>query len=230
MQGRATGLFWRVGISPRVLRAAGVISVVLLFLANLATAQLSTASINGVVRDPKGAVVSGATLVLHDLATSVDHKSVSNGAGEYVILNISPDRYTLQASAQGFNPQGISEFVLAVNQIATFDFTLIVGSRTDVVTVEVTAAQLDVTSAGLGTLIEAKQVNDLPLDGSNFTSLLSLTPGVVPIMTGQSAGMQNSGGFGASVAIGSDYSFPAINWRSKIGLRGRFYAREDGTQ
>ncbi len=79
------------------------------------------------------------------------------------------------------------------------------------VTVQGTAAQLDVTSASLGTVIATKQVNDLPLDGRNFTTLLSLTPGVVPIMTGQSNGMQNNGGFGAAVAIGSDYSFPAIN-------------------
>ncbi len=101
--------------------------------------------------------------------------------------------------------------MLAVSQIATFDFTLTVGTQTQVVTVEATAAQLDVTSASLGTVIATKQVNDLPLDGRNFTTLLSLTPGVVPIMTGQSNGMQNNGGFGAAVAIGSDYSFPAIN-------------------
>ena len=199
------------GSSLLGLRTAGLLTVLLLLLAGSASAQVSTASVNGVVRDPKGAVIPGATIVLASVDTSVEHTSVSNGSGDYVFLNITPGSYTLSASAQGFNPQKVDAFVLAVSQIATVDFNLTVGTQTQMVTVQGTAAQLDVTSAALGTVIATKQVNDLPLDGRNFTTLLSLTPGVVPIMTGQSGGMQNSGGFGAAVAIGSDYSFPAIN-------------------
>jgi hypothetical protein len=192
-------------------RFAGFLSLTLLLLAGSARAQVSTASVNGVIRDPKGSVISGAAIVLHSVETSVEHTSVSNNSGEYVILNITPGRYTIQANSPGFNPQKTSEFVLAVDQIATFDFALSIGTETKVVTVEATAAQLDETSASLGTVIETKQVNDLPLNGRNFTSLLSLTPGVVPIMVGQNNGMSGSGGFGAAVALGSDYSFPAIN-------------------
>jgi Carboxypeptidase regulatory-like domain len=199
------------GCSLLGLRTAGLLTVLLLLIAGSASAQVSTASVNGVVRDPKGAVIPGATIVLASVDTSVEHTSVSNGSGEYVFLNITPGSYTLSASAQGFNPQKVDAFVLAVSQIATVDFSMTVGTQTQMVTVQGTAAQLDVTSASLGTVIATKQVNDLPLDGRNFTTLLSLTPGVVPIMTGQSGGMQNSGGFGAAVAIGSDYSFPAIN-------------------
>jgi len=186
---------------------------VLLFLltAASAAAQVSTASVNGVVRDPNSAVIPGATIVLHSVDTSVERTAIANSAGEYVFLNITPGRYTLSAQANGFSQQRIAPFVLAVDQIATFNFSMSVGTQTQVVTVAGTSALLESTSASLGTVIETKQVNDLPLDGRNFTALLSLTPGVVPIMTGQSAGMQNSGGFGASVAIGSDYSFPAIN-------------------
>jgi Carboxypeptidase regulatory-like domain len=193
------------------MRTAGFLSFLILLLAGSATAQVSSASVNGVIRDPNGAVIPGATIVLTGVDTSVERTSVSNGSGAYVFLDITPGRYTVAASAQGFNPQKFAEFVLAVSQIATYDFSLTVGTQTQVVTVQGTAAQLDLTSASLGTVIQTKQVNDLPLDGRNFTSLLSLTPGVVPIMTGQSAGMQNGGGFGAAVAIGSDYSFPAIN-------------------
>src|SRR5579863_681725 len=191
--------------------AASAITALFLLLSVPSDAQVSTASVNGVVRDPQGAVIPGATIVLHSMETSVEHSSVSNNAGEYVILNLTPGRYTIQTNAKGFTPEKSEEFDLAVDQIATFDFSLKVGSDTQVVSVNATAAQLDVTGATLGTVIDTKQVNDLPLDGRNFTSLLSLTPGVVPIMVGQNAGMQNSGGFGAAVAIGSDYTFPAIN-------------------
>ena len=195
----------------RLFRAICLAAMLSLLFAGSALAQVSTASINGVIRDPQGGVIPGASIVLRSVETSVEHPSVSNGAGNYVILNITPGRYTIQASAKGFNPQKTDEFVLAVDQIATFDFSLKVGSDTTVVAVQATEAQLDVTGATLGTVIETKQVNDLPLDGRNFTSLLSLTPGVVPIMVGQNNGYNGSGGFGAAVAIGSDYTFPAIN-------------------
>jgi hypothetical protein len=211
MQGCAQSFARRiVGLLPGAYRTCFV-TLVLLLLAGAATAQVSTASVNGVIRDPGGAVIPGAIIVLQNTATSVQHQSVSNNSGAYVILDITPGRYTIQASAPGFNPKKVSEFVLAVDQIATFDFSLALGSQKEVVTVDATAAQLNVTSAGLGTVIETKQVNDLPLNGRNFTALLALTPGVVPIMVGQSNGMSGSGGFGAAVAIGTDYSFPAIN-------------------
>src|SRR6266567_2607935 len=189
----------------------GAIAAILLLLSLPAGAQLSSASVNGTVRDQKGAVIPGATVILHNVDTGVDHQVESNGSGAYAILNLVPGKYSLEARASGFNPQKIGEFVLAVDQIATFDLSLSVGSTTEVVNVEAAAAQLDVTSANLGTVIETKQVNDLPLNGRNFTSLLELTPGVVPIMTGQNAGMNGGGGFGAPVAIGADYAFPAIN-------------------
>jgi hypothetical protein len=211
MHRRAQDFSRQTGSLLPSMRTAGFLSFLILLLAGSATAQVSSASVNGVIRDPNGAVIPGATIVLTSVDTSVERTSVSNGSGAYVFLDITPGRYTVAASAQGFNPQKFAEFVLAVSQIATYDFSLTVGTQTQVVTVQGTAAQLDLTSASLGTVIQTKQVNDLPLDGRNFTSLLSLTPGVVPIMVGQSAGMQNGGGFGAAVAIGSDYSFPAIN-------------------
>ncbi|QNI31881.1 carboxypeptidase regulatory-like domain-containing protein [Alloacidobacterium dinghuense] len=176
-----------------------------------AIAQLSTASISGIARDSSGAVVANATVTLRNVDTSVERASVSNGSGEYVFLNITPGRYTLEAKATGFSPQQIPEFVLTVGQTATMNFTLTVGTQTQVVTVEAGAQQLDLQGADLGAVIATKQVNEIPLNGRNFTQLLQLTPGVSPIMTGQAAGMQNSGGFGAPVTIGADYSFPAVN-------------------
>src|SRR5580698_181416 len=212
MHDRTLGFARYIGsLLPGMYKASLIAFFLFLLPASSVMAQVSTASVNGVVRDPKGAVIPGATITLTSVETTVQHPTVSNGAGEYVLLNITPGRYVLSASASGFNPQKTVEFVLAVAQTATFDFALTVGTETLVVTVDATATQLDVSGASLGTVIETKQVNELPLDGRNFTALLALTPGVVPIMTGQSNGMSGSGGFGAAVAIGSDYSFPSIN-------------------
>ena len=184
----------------------------LLLLAGAASAQVSTASVNGVIRDPNGAVIPGATIVLQNVATlGLSTNPSPTAPAPMSFSNSRRAGIPFRQMRSGFNPQKTAEFVLAVDQTATLDFNLALGSQKEVVTVDATAAQLDVTSASLGTVIETKQVNDLPLDGRNFTALLALTPGVVPIMTGQSNGMSGNGGFGAAVAIGSDYSFPAIN-------------------
>ena len=133
MENYTRGLAREIGSFLPGMCFAGLLSLIFLSLSSSAGAQVSTASVNGVVRDPQGAVIPGATIVLHSVETAVEHSSVSNSAGNYVILNIPPGRYTIQATAKGFNPEKTDEFVLAVNQIATFDFALKVGSETQVV-------------------------------------------------------------------------------------------------
>ena len=179
--------------------------------------QVSTASLNGVVKDPQGAAIPNATVKLHNLDTNVERIATTNGNGFYAIVSILPGNYSLEASASGFASQQIPNFKLAVDQTATFDFPLNVGTQSTVVTVQGSAPELDVTSSNLGTVMETKQVNDLPLNGRNFTQLLQLTPGVVPINVSQSSG----GGFaGPATAVGSAFTFPAINGQTN---RSNFY-------
>ena len=196
------------------IQMAGILSFLLLLLAGSAVAQVSTASINGVIRDPASAVIPGATIVLRNVDTSVERTSTTNEAGAYGFVSIPPGNYTIESTAKGFSSQKLGPFLLAVGQAATFDFALTVGTETQVVNVQAAAAQLDVTNANLGTVIATKQVNDLPLNGRNFTALLALTPGVVAISTAQNGTNIAGGGFGSAIAIGSDYTFPAINGQS----------------
>ncbi len=174
-------------------------------------AQLSSASLTGVVKDASGGVVANASVVLRNVETTIEHKVVSNEAGNYVFLNLSPGRYTLDASSSGFTSKHVDEFVLAVNQTATIDLSLAVGSQSEVVKISADTAQLDVSTADLGTVIATKQVNDLPLNGRNFTQLLSLTPGVAPVSVSQNGMGGRAGGFTAPIAVGSAFIFPAIN-------------------
>src|ERR1700740_2791749 len=149
------GSLWRPAMRTSPSRDRGCIgtcfaacawAAILLLRSPPSSAQLSSASVNGTIRDQKSAVIPGATVVLHNVDTNVDHQAESNGSGAYAILNLVPGNYTLEARAAGFSPQKIEKFVLAVDQIATFDFTLNVGSTTEVVNVDAAAAQLDVTS------------------------------------------------------------------------------------
>ena len=169
-----------------------------------AASQVATAHINGVVRDTSDAVIPQAELVLGNVETGVERRAVSNEAGNYVFLNLPPGPYTLQASKEGFRTSIIEPFVLAVNQTATFDFSLEVGAVTESITVTAAGAQLQSSTAELGTVIEQRRVLDLPLNGRNFTQLLLLTPGA------SSANVSQNSGGGQVTAIG-EFTYPAIN-------------------
>lgn len=173
-------------------------------------AQVSTASISGIVTDPQGAVIPKATVVLRSAQTSVERSTATNNAGAYTLPNITPGEYTLEASAAGFSASRLPVFTLTVGQTAAIDFSLKVGSQSSEVTVTGAAPLLNTSSAGLGTVVATRQVNDLPLNGRNFTQLLLLTPGASPRNTGQ-----NGNGLTlAPTTVGSSFQFPAINGQS----------------
>ena len=201
--------------SPRCsvlsLRSLVLLACLFALSAAAAFAQLSSATLNGVVRDSTGAVIAKASLVLSNVDTGIERLGNSNDSGNYVFVDITPGRYTLKATAQGFSTKQVSAFVLAVNQTATIDVALAAGAQSEVVTVEATSEQLQASTAELGTVIATKQVNDLPLNGRNFTQLLSLTPGVSPISVGQNNMGGRTGGFAAPIAEGAEFTFPSVN-------------------
>ena len=158
----------------------------ILLLSSTGFAQLSTAKLSGVVKDSSGAVVPKGRVVLKNVATAVEHTTTTNDAGAYLFLDITPGRYVVSASAPNFGKQLVPEFSLEVGQAATIDFALTVGSQIEVVEVRGATPQLETTSANLGLVVATKQVNDLPLNGRDFTQLLTLTPGVSPVNNSQS--------------------------------------------
>src|SRR5436309_8454350 len=116
-------------------------------------AQLSAAAVTGVVRDSSGSVVAGVKLVLTNLDTTVTHSAESNGAGNYVFLNITPGTYSLEATAPGFQTTQVPRFTLAVNQTATIDVGLQVGTVQQTLTVEAAGELLQQSTAELGAVI-----------------------------------------------------------------------------
>ena len=179
----------------------------LLWVPLTAYSQQSSAAINGTVKDSSGAVVEGATITLINTATAVSRTSVSNSAGDYVFIDVLPATYSVRVVKAGFNTITQQEVTLSVNQTATFNFTLTVGATQQSVTVEDSAVAIESSTSELGTVINEQAVKDLPLNGRNFTQLLTLTPGASPVSVAQNSG--GGGGF-AGNAVGS-FSFPALN-------------------
>ena len=168
-----------------------------------AFAQVSTGAINGTVQDATGAVVPAANILLKNVATNVERKTVSNSAGTYVLLDVPPGAYTLEAARTGFGTRKIEQFTLNVNQTATLDFTLLVGAVEQVVSVQAVGVEVQSATAELGAVIQSEKIAQLPLNGRNFTQLLALTPGVSRISVSQNAG-------GASTSVG-DVVMPSVN-------------------
>jgi hypothetical protein len=151
--------------------------------ARLAAAQAGTAAaaLNGTVRDPSGAVVPDAKITLTNTRTAFKQVTKSNSTGNYSLVNISPGNYTATVSKEGFSTGKSPEFELAVNQTATLNFDLTVGSADTTVQVSAAAVQLETSTSELGTVVGTSEVASLPLNGRNFTELLLLGPGVSPV-------------------------------------------------
>ena len=190
---------------------AGLASVfavllVLALSASPAWAQ-ATAALNGTVRDTAGAVIVEATVVLHNRDTNLDRTAQTNNVGSFVMTNVLPGNYDLKVSMNGFGPASKTGIILLVNQTATYDFTLKAGSVTEVVDVQDNPVTLETSTSELGVAVVREQVNDLPLNGRNFTQLLNLTPGVSTVNVSQNSA--TSGGVWSN-PIGT-FSYPSVN-------------------
>jgi hypothetical protein len=178
--------------------------------ASPAWAQATAAAVNGTVRDSGGAVITEATVVLHNRDTNLDRVAVTNSVGAYVMPNVQPGNYDLKVSKTGFGPTVNSGVILVVNQTATYDFTLKAGGVTEVVNVQANPVTLETSTSELGVAVVKEQVNDLPLNGRNFTQLLNLTPGVSTVNVSQNSA--TSGGVWSN-PIGT-FSYPSVNGQS----------------
>ena len=147
----------------------------------VAQAGIAAAALNGTVRDASGAVLPDATVTVANTRTGFKQATKSNGTGNYSLVNITPGNYTATVSKVGFSTGKSPEFGLAVNQTATINFDLRVGSVDSTVEVSAGSVQIETSTAELGTVIGTSEVSSLPLNGRNFTEMLLLGPGVSPI-------------------------------------------------
>jgi len=152
-----------------------------LSLSTLAWTQAAT-SLRGTVKDPSGAVVPGATVVVTDNANGSSFTATSSGAGYYQFAQIPPAKYKITVTLAGFAPQSkVAE--LLVNQPATIDFALTVNTEAITVDVSGDAQTLNTSDATIGNSVNNEMIQALPMDGRDPVSLLSLQPGVLYIGT-----------------------------------------------
>src|SRR6266568_5122010 len=154
----------------------------------LASRAQDTGYIGGTVTDKSGAAVVGAEVVITNAAGSLTRATTTNADGAYVLAALPGDTYNLAVTAKGFQKFTAQKIVLNVAEKARIDVPLTVGSiNEEVVVTGESVAQVETTSSDLTSTITGKQIDQLVLNGRNFTQLVNLAPGVVN-QTGQDEG------------------------------------------
>src|SRR6266567_4837099 len=142
-------------------------------------AQTDRSALNGTVTDQTGAVVQQVTVQAKSTSTGWVRETVTGGAGNYEMPALPAGKYQLTFTKAGFRPFVLEEIELTIGQARTVDARLRIGSQTDVVEVSATTELLNQTSAEVGGVIEATQINEIPLSGRNWATLMTLAPGAI---------------------------------------------------
>jgi hypothetical protein len=145
--------------------------------------QSTSASLRGRITDPSKALVVSAGVACIEIQTQVRFETTSNSSGEYYLSNVPPGAYRIEVEKTGFKKIVKPDVLLHVQDALTIDFEMTVGPVSETITVEAGAPLVNTSDATVSTLIDRKFVEDLPLNGRSFQTLIMLTPGVVVTQT-----------------------------------------------
>ena len=155
-----------------------VVAALTCWLALPVMGQPTTGSLTGVITDPQGAIVSGATVTLTNSETRVETRTTSKDSGEFIFPSVPPGRYSLSVEATNFKKALATDLIIEVGVTSRTTVVLEVGSVTEQVTITATQDIVNSSSPTLTSVINTRQVRDLPLPTRNPLDLAGLQPGV----------------------------------------------------
>jgi hypothetical protein len=137
-------------------------------------------SISGTIKDPSGAAIANASVIVVNSATGVHHSATTDGRGGYSFPVLPVGIYVLEANQPGFKSYRRTGITLDTNSALLLDVVLQIGEVGNSITVSDSAVHLDTYSNQMGEVINSEQMTAVPLDGRSYTDLLSLQAGVAP--------------------------------------------------
>jgi len=176
-----------------------VLLLVLLFVVP-ANAQTFRGAINGTVTDPSGAVVPGAHVKARNKATSIDYSTESTSDGQFAFQDLPVGNYKVSVTAPGFPTLEVDNILVAQGAVYTLNAGLKISQQSTTVEVSAAALTLDTTTSTQTTLVEGANLQTMPLNGRDFTQLISVTPGF---------GGYSAGGYGSLNGTRANQ----INWQ-----------------
>jgi carboxypeptidase family protein len=161
--------------------ACWVLAAVCVFVvgtSNVCLAQTDTARLQGTVTDAQGAAIAGASVTVTNTGTDRQSTVTSNELGYYSVPALPPGNYRVEVTSKGFK-KTVRELELQVAQLGVADFKLDVGEVTQQIIVEAGSPVINAQDSALGEVVEGRQIEEMPLNGRNFTQLALLVPGVI---------------------------------------------------
>src|ERR1051326_2335326 len=205
-------------VSPRILLIG--MAMLTFVSAAMSQAQSNAADLQGVVRDPNGAVVTNASVTARNTATNVSRETASNDDGFYKIVNLAPGTYEITVSVSGYKTAVIQAVQLTVGQTANQDISLEVGDVTAKVTVTTAAPNVvETTNTAVSSTIDRERIENLPINERNYLSF-ALTSSMVgrdngrPIGPAPTSGLNFGGQRGRSNLVqvdGADNTDNSVN-------------------
>src|SRR5216683_838947 len=143
-------------------------------------AQSTNASLTGRITDSSKSVVPNVLVVAINTGTRIHYETVTNATGSYYVTDLPPGTYRIEVEKVGFKAVIKSDLVLHVQDALEINFEMVLGSASESVTVRGGVPPLDTESSTIGTVVEQRKVNELPLNGRNVFNLIELAASVVP--------------------------------------------------
>jgi hypothetical protein len=181
--------------------------IVSIFSSGLLFAQIDRANLNGTVTDVSGAVVPFATVEVVAQQTGLKRQTVSGSSGTFTITGLPIGAYDLTVAHSGFQISKVQGIELSVGQTRTVDLKLDVVGVSASVEVHATSEALERSDAQIGTVIETSQLRDIPVNGRNWATLMTLAPGAINV----GGGSQTSIRFVGRSRDDNNYTFDGID-------------------
>jgi hypothetical protein len=164
--------------------AALILGALLVWNPGRVFAQGTGATLEGTIGDPSGAIMPGAIVTIKNIETGVDRSIVTNASGFYSAPALVPGKYAVNVSAQGFQTVVVPEIELTVGADEVLNLQMVIGQVGQKLEVRATASEIDLASSMVSHVVGATTIEELPLNGRDWTQLAQLQPGVA-IMVSQ---------------------------------------------
>lgn len=198
----------------------------ILSLGVAANAQTFRGAINGTVTDPSGSSVPNAQVKATETATGIDHNTVTTSDGAFAFQDIPLGFYKVTVTATGFPPYAVDKVEVSAGTIYTLNVKLTLQSTTTTVEVSAAAITLDTTTATQNMTITSDVVQDVPLNGRDFTQLIAVAPGYGGYSVGGFGSMNgaraNQNNWQIDGVDNNDFwhNIPAVNQGGVSGIAG----------
>src|SRR2546421_9232284 len=200
-----------------------LVVLVVLSLAVGVTAQTFRGAINGTVTDPSGSVVPNAAVKATEIATGIDHNGVTTSEGQFSFQDIPLGFYKVSVTASGFPVYAVDRVEVVAGSIYTLQVKLTLQQQSTTVEVSAAALTLDTTTATQNMTISSDVVQDVPLNGRDFTQLIAVAPGYGGYSVGGFGSMNgaraNQNNWQIDGVDNNDFwhNIPAVNQRGVYG-------------